>query len=190
MQPILTIDPGANGGICLKTSIDLRCFKIPASLAEKAALMIDLQLQTSGKLEAIMEDVGFHVEGNRAQGSAKLARHVGQLEGILMALDIPVRYVRPQTWMTAFPDRPKATTKDERAALKRGFPSYSVSQFKQVIDKENAHRKRLRKVFIKAKVQKAYPGAKIYARPNGKPSNKVTDWAADALGILMWAESQ
>lgn len=190
MQPIMTIDLGAKGGVCVKTLTHVRCYKIPASLTDKVVLLTALKMPFPPKLEAIMEDVGFHREGSHAQGSAKLARNVGQIEGILSALDIPVRYVRPQTWMTIFPDRPKSLTKAEKVDLKAKYPSYSASQFKKVIDKANAQRKKERKAYIKAKVQAAYPGVKVYARPDGKPSNKVTDWCADALGILMWAESQ
>lgn len=189
MQPIMTVDPGANGGICVRQpSGRVNCDKIPASLSDKRKLIRGIE-DAYPNVEAIIEDVGFHVAGNRAQGSVKLARHVGQIEGILMALDIPVSYVRPQKWMTVFPDRPKSLNIAEKINLKAKYPSYSASQFQRVVDKANARRKKERKAYIKAKVQAAFD-VKVYARPDGKPTHTVTDWCADALGILMWAESQ
>lgn len=190
MQPIMTIDPGANGGICLATETDIRCYKIPASLVDKAALLTALRMQFPEKLEAIMEDVGFHREGSHAQGSAKLARHVGQLEMGLMMLDIPVRYIRSQKWMTVFPDRPKNLNKQEKEDLKMKYPSYSAKQFKKVIDKANAERKKARKAYIKVKVQEVFPSVKVYAKPDGKPKNTITDYVSDALGILVWVRNQ
>jgi len=134
MQPIMTIDPGANGGICVRISAGrITCNKMPASLSDKDMLIQGIK-EAYRDITCIIEDVGFHVAGSHAQGSAKLARNVGQLEGILMALDIPVSYVRPQKWMTIFPDRPKSLTSLEKIQRKALYPSYSAKQLRKVID--------------------------------------------------------
>lgn len=190
MKPILTIDPGANGGICLKMDKALRCYKMPASLTGKAVLLTALRLKVQGKLEVVIEDVGFHVEGNRAQGSVKLARHVGQLEGIFAKLNVKVEYVRPVKWMEAFPDRPKSLVKHEKITLKAEHPSYSAKQFQKLVADVNASRKRRRKAYIKDAVMRAFPKVRVFVRMGGSPRNAVTDYVSDALGILLWAQER
>jgi len=46
----------------------------------------------------VVEKVGFHVAGNNASASAKFARHVGEIRGVLAAMGIPFEEVRPQQW--------------------------------------------------------------------------------------------
>lgn len=190
MQPILTIDPGANGGICLKMKKALRCYKMPVSLLDKAMLLTALRMkvQWGERFEVIFEDVGFHVAGNRAQGSVKLARHVGQLEGILAKLHVEVEYVRPVKWMSAFPDRPKSLVQHEKITLKAEHPSYSAKQFQKLVADVNASRKRRRKAYIKDAVMRAFPKVRVFVRMGGSARNAVTDYVADALGILLWVQ--
>jgi hypothetical protein len=192
MKPLITIDPGANGGICLQYRdefqeiTDICCYKIPVSLVDLAALLTALRRKVPEELRAILEDVGFHRQGSAAQGSVKLARHVGQLEGILMLLDIPCEYVRPQDWMQAFPDRPKSMTIKR---LKSLHPAFTVAQLKTRLAKVNAQRKKDRKAYIKAKVQEAFPNVELYSNPT-KPRRQYRaypKWAGDVLGILLWA---
>lgn len=191
MKSLLTIDPGANGGICFQSkSGEVLCFKIPASLSVLSEMLIAFKKYPELP-DAIIEDVGFHQEGTRAQSTATLARQVGQIEMGLEMLGIAREYVRPQIWMRAFPDRPKSLNTAEKMELKAQHPGASESQLKDLIKKANAQRKRERKAYIKSEVQRAFPEVKVYADPKkAKFTHKVTDWCGDALGILLWANQK
>jgi hypothetical protein len=161
---------------------------MPASLSDKAVLLtvLRMKVQWGERFEVILEDVGFHIVGSHAQASAKFARHIGQLEGILAKLHVEVKYVRPVKWMGAFPDRPKSLVKHEKMILKAQYPSYSAKQFKKLVADINASRKKRRKAFIKDAVTRAFPKVRLFTHLGGSPRNAVTDWCSDALGILFW----
>jgi hypothetical protein len=82
-----------------------------------------------------MEKVGKHRLGNSAQSSAVFAKHVGHLEALLVAWELPTAEITATSWMTdVVPGRPK------------GVESQQV---------------RARKNHIKDQMQRRYPDQKV-----------------------------
>lgn len=104
MKTLIAIDPGASGGIAVQCPDKRRMFySMAESEAELLEMLQDLKslAETSfeSNPEAVVEKVGGFV-GRNQPGSAmfKFGRGVGVIVGILMALGIPFREVRPQEW--------------------------------------------------------------------------------------------
>lgn len=165
-QPIMTIDPGANGGIAIEANTLVSVFKIPVTLAGKVDILTRLQREYPG-IKCWMEKGSTHRKGNAATRSATFAEHVGELRGIMATLGIPFTGVTPQTWMRIFPDRPKSPHEDELRGLSAQEQTALQNQ-----------RRRERKNYIKEKVQKEFHVITVHL------------WNADALGILMWAQER
>lgn len=104
---IIAIDPGKAGGLVVKASGEdvSRAFfyalhNIPQRLSDLVkTLRVYTDLDPNLVPVVVMEDVGYHVQGNNAQNSATFARHCGQLEGICVVLGLPLIYVDPKLWM-------------------------------------------------------------------------------------------
>lgn len=127
---LLAIDPGASGGIAaIDTARDWPvCVKMPETPKDLLETLQGL-LYMNPEARAVVEKVGFHVQGNNASASCKFARHCGQLEMALIACGIPFEEVTPQKWM-----KPMALPKDKAArkraikdAMQRQYPPIKVT---------------------------------------------------------------
>lgn len=101
MKTLIAIDPGASGGIAVEWYDGKRVFySAPDSETEWLELMTGLKSEF--RMEACLEKVGGFV-GKKQPGSTMFTfgRGVGVIVGILMALGIPFREVRPQEWQKA-----------------------------------------------------------------------------------------
>lgn len=135
MRVFIAIDPGASGAIAVRDS-DGRVFvdNMPDTLRDISDHIDSLVEVTSFKerqnCHVYLEDVGYHVIGNNASASAKFARHVGSIEGILTAFVFPWQAVRPQAWMKHFGTLPK-DKKDRKNRIKelmqRRYPHIKVT---------------------------------------------------------------
>lgn len=112
---VIGIDPGARGAIApLTTMGELIIHDMPAVTIERggknkteidtAALanMLGGIIETRGRhnLLAVVEKVGA-MPGQGVTSMFAFGRSVGQIEGVLAGLKIPVSYVTPQTWQKA-----------------------------------------------------------------------------------------
>lgn len=110
----LAIDPGANGGLALRTPEGtVAAEKMPDGLVALNDRIRRLHID-EGIAEAIVENVGGYRPGNSAPAAVKFARHCGHIDAILVALSIPVRLVAPKTWQKRLGALPK--DKAERKA--------------------------------------------------------------------------
>jgi len=132
MKKLMTIDPGANGGIayhalsgCVKTC------KMPDGMTEQAnelrSIIIDNKITT-----CYIEKVGSYMPGNSATAAVKFARHCGHLEAILYMLSVRTMQVTPNVWMRGvFGDTlPKDKTQRKNAVkeeMARRFPYLKVT---------------------------------------------------------------
>ena len=114
---ILTIDPGASGGLALWDSYDktIALYKMPDGMTEQVALIEEL-----GKgAKAYIEKVGTYVPGNSATAAVKFARHCGHLEAALYCFGIPSAQVAPGVWMKVLGRLPKKKSERKSAIKER-----------------------------------------------------------------------
>lgn len=133
MKGMMTIDPGANGGIAYHDwdAGVIAAVKMPDGMTEVFDTLrrIVVENKISG---CVMEKVGQHVMGNNASASAKFARHCGQLEASLYALTIPTIQVTPQKWMkavfgTTLPRDKQARKNAIKDEMARRYPHIKVT---------------------------------------------------------------
>jgi hypothetical protein len=129
-QAILTIDPGASGGLAIQPPYGMvEAQAMPEGMTAQIDAIRAIAANFPG-LKAVIENVGFHRPGNSAVVSCKFARHVGHLEAALYSACVPTQTVAPATWMKALGKRP-ANKKDRKNAIKervaRMFPHLSVT---------------------------------------------------------------
>lgn len=129
MKRILSIDPGASGGVvelysdgkviahAMPDDADLcelvRCFAKEA-IAEREAFVCYLEL------------VGGFIAGSKLPGSAmfNFGDGYGYIRGLLAACLVETRLIRPQDWQAGIPG---VRGTKEKAARKRLFPSIKVT---------------------------------------------------------------
>lgn len=143
MRVLIAIDPGASGAIAVRDENGrVYADTMPDTLRDiwehlgeqiPTKEVVDGRLIYEGRAHdplCIIEDVGYHVQGNNASASCKFARHVGHLEMALTGLCIPWQSVRPQKWMQRFgtlPKDKKARKNRIKEIVQRYFPSLKVT---------------------------------------------------------------
>lgn len=157
---ILAIDPGAGGGLAWRTETGgVVAVKMPDGVTEQCTAIRELH-----PTQVVVERVGTYMPGNSGPAAVAFARHCGNLEGIIVALGLPMippKGVTPQTWQNVM-----GLTK-----LEPIDKAVDPATRKRIL----AERKAQRKNEIKELMQRRYPHL------------KVTLATADALGILTWA---
>ena len=154
---IISIDPGASGGIAWENDGRVNSIKMPDTIGDLYNILVGF-----GKCSCVIERVGGYQPGNSGPAAVKFARHCGHLDVALYAAGISTIEVLPATWehwligKPNYPKIPKEINAKERARIL-------------------AKRKTERKNKIKDTVQRRFP------------DHKITLATADALGILLWA---
>lgn len=112
---IISIDPGASGGVCVyNNNTVIKATPCPDSVDKMAKLIQDsiynLKIDKSN-ISGIIENV--HAFPTDARSSAfKFGRNFGMWLGIFASNEINVVQINPYTWMKSFGDMPKV--KQER----------------------------------------------------------------------------
>ena len=162
-ESILAIDPGAGGGMAWRSETgEIAAVKMPEGVTEQCAAIRALH-----PAQVVVERVGTYMPGNSGPAAVSFARHCGNLEGIIVALGLPMippKGATPQTWQNTM-----GLTKHEPIDK-----ALDPATRKRIL----AERKAQRKNEIKELMQRRYPHL------------KVTLATADALGILTWAMEQ
>ena len=130
MNPLLTIDPGASGGIAWMDSEGIaHAEPMPDGMTAQADRLRTLFVEFPD-LRAVMEKTGT-ARPTDAKGSAvKFGRHCGNLEAALYVLGIPTEQIPPATWMKSLGTLPKEKTERKRAIKEeaaRRFPHLTVT---------------------------------------------------------------
>lgn len=99
---ILGIDPGINGAFALVIAntvgvVDMPTIEVRGKRRPSAHGIVDLIVRTGPVDLVIVEDVQG-VQGSGATSAFNFGRGAGVIEGVLAALERPVRYVTPQAW--------------------------------------------------------------------------------------------
>ena len=130
MSPILTIDPGASGGIAYMASDGrVHAIPMPAIMTEQIDAIKEIVAEVP-TITAVIEKTGFHRPGNSAVATAKFARHCGHLEAALYSVGVPFEEVAPSTWMKALGALPADKTARKNAikeTVARRFPHLDVT---------------------------------------------------------------
>ena len=130
MNPILTIDPGASGGLALLNREKIvEAFPMRDGMTEQIDAIRHIAATNPG-LMAVIEKAGFHRPGNSAVSTATFARHCGHLEAALYSAGIPFEEVAPRTWMKALGALPADKTARKNAIkenVARRFPHLTVT---------------------------------------------------------------
>ena len=130
MKAIITIDPGAGGGIAWREpdgSVEVK--PMPDSMTGLIDELRSLRAYFEIGL-VIVEKTGTYREGNSGPASVKFARHCGHIEAALYALGIPTEQVAPSVWQKALGTWPKDKMERKRAIrdeMARRFPGLSVT---------------------------------------------------------------
>lgn len=107
---VIGIDPGAHGAIAVLSTLgELAVHDMPAVTITRGgkqkteidtAALAHLLRDARHNARAVVERVGA-MPGQGVTSMFAFGRSVGQIEGALAALNIPVTYVTPQTWQRA-----------------------------------------------------------------------------------------
>ena len=133
MKVLVAIDPGASGAIAVRDSQG-RVFvdAMPDTLWDiyETINLYRVGLPSRDLVSVVIEDAGYHVQGNNASASCKFARHCGHLEMALTAARFSWEAILPQKWMKSFGTLPKEK-KDRKNAIKekmqRLYPQIKVT---------------------------------------------------------------
>ena len=132
---LIAIDPGSNGGIAActvenGTIKDVTCIKMPETIAEIKDAIVSLS-KYDPDVECCLERTGTYMPGQSGPASVKFARHCGNLEGILIGINLPSIQVAPQKWQKAvFGNLPKDKAERKRYikdTMQRLYPNLSVT---------------------------------------------------------------
>jgi len=161
---IIAVDPGLSGGLAWQINNKILATKMPDTPKDIFSLL-QLLSQADKDVKCYIERVGTYVAGNAGPGAVKFAKHCGNLEMALIALQIPYYEILPAKWQAFLigkPNYPKIP-KEVQGVARR-----------QILAKRKIERKNK----IKIRVQGLYPHLKI------------TLATSDSLGILYYGISQ
>ena len=94
------IDPGVSGGIAILNNDG--SVKDVVAMPETPRDILDFLSLYKEDSRCVIEDVGHGIPGQSSKATATFARHNGQLEMALLALDIPTEKVTPQKWIKVY----------------------------------------------------------------------------------------
>lgn len=133
---ILAIDPGASGGYAIvhqSGATEVWPMLDEVTLRDEIAGWQHWALKDDVKPVAYLEQVGGFIAGNPAPGSAmfNFGDGYGYIRGLLAALHVETRLVRPQVWQAGIPGIKGVEKSARKRALKehaaRIFPNLKVT---------------------------------------------------------------
>ena len=135
MRTLIAIDPGVSGGIAWRTTWgEVGARKMPETDGDMVQLLTGLHAPGAGATLWVEEIPKFTGTNIPSSSMFVLARNFGVIEGIAMAMGMPVRRVKPAAWQkplglgTARACGSKAEWKNKlKAEAQRRFPMLSVT---------------------------------------------------------------
>jgi hypothetical protein len=100
-KTILGIDPGASGGLAWAVNGKLATCAMPETVHDLVETIRSLLVD--GDVEVHLEEVGGYISGAGMPGSSafNFGRGFGEIIGVVAALELPLKLVRPQKWQKA-----------------------------------------------------------------------------------------
>ena len=177
---LAAVDPGKNGAVAFETapgSATFRAVAMPGTLRGLADLFDDWKAQNAAQgVSVLIEQVGGYMQGNAAPSAVVFGRHLGNLESTLVTLKIPFDWILPARWIHWLIGKPEYSPLPALPPKTKPL-SEDYKRIQKERKKINAQRKRERKKKILERVQQKHPEI------------KMTLANADAVGILMYAQS-
>ncbi len=93
---LLSIDPGASGGIAWTDGTETHCSPMPTTLGDLVAQL--RSLSADGYSRCCLEQVVGFIPGGGAGAMFKFGQSFGQIQGCLQAMSFSVTEVRPMKW--------------------------------------------------------------------------------------------
>ncbi|OGS40508.1 MAG: hypothetical protein A3K77_00755 [Euryarchaeota archaeon RBG_13_31_8] len=124
---ILAIDPGMNGGIAWTLNNEVQAIKMPESPMDIYKRIKNIR---NDQTVCFLENVGGYVPGNSATAAVKFARHIGNIEMALLALNISTRIVTPVKWMKclgALPKNKKERKNKIKEKMQQLYPQLKIT---------------------------------------------------------------
>ena len=122
------IDPGATGGVAILFGDTVLAYPLgkDATLAEIIREAVEAAEHNGDKIVAALEAVNAF-PGQGVSSSFKFGMSYGIAQGVLEALQVPYKFVRPQDWQKGIPGLPKK--KDGATAHKRALREEASRRF-------------------------------------------------------------
>ena len=177
MPFLITVDPGAHGGICCWHPLDAYPSatpmpKTPKDTCELLQLAVASRQDSQVELKAYMELVsGFAGVGQPGSAAFTFGRGYGNLEGFLIALGIPFEVVAPTKWQRALGCPVQEIIKGKYD----GMTDDQKKEERNRVSRINSANKRQKKNAMKEMAQRFFPQL------------KVTLETADALLLMQYA---
>lgn len=132
MKPLISIDPGASGGIAWIENDQIFCCKMPEGMTSQADFIKSITSAKGCKdMTAIIERVGTYMPGNSGPAAVTFARHCGHLEAILYMCGISTEQVLPNKWMKSIMGEVPKDKKERKNKIKelmaRKYPHLKVT---------------------------------------------------------------
>lgn len=131
----ITIDPGIKGGIAwhIHNVNEIQAVKMP----DTPKGIVDLfKQQNFRNLDPIcyLEELKGVPPNQSSKATWTFAEHYGTLKGALMALGIPIVYVRAQVWQKAIGATRPPIPKDASAAVKARIKAEGKRNIKKIVE--------------------------------------------------------
>lgn len=99
---IVAIDPGASGGIAIQ-NVSVTCQPMPKSVTDIITILKDVSMEANGDVLVVIEDVPKFVAGMQTSSSAMATLHanVGYIKGVVDALGLRLKEIKPRQWQQA-----------------------------------------------------------------------------------------
>lgn len=123
---IIGIDPGTNGGICVKVDGVIKVHKMPDTPKDIYDLLCEYRGENS---VCYLEDVGHGIPGQSSKATATFARHNGHLEMALVACGIKTIKVTPQKWQKSYSNTIGKSTGVEKKEWKNKLKALAQQLF-------------------------------------------------------------
>ena len=142
---IIAIDPGLKGGIAWNADGKANAVKMPETpkgiieALEKARLVVDdigcgLANHYYNPAVCYLEEIKGVPPNQSSKATWTFAEHYGIVKGILMALGIPIVYVKPITWQKAIGATRPSTPKGASQATKARIKQEGKRNIKQIVE--------------------------------------------------------
>lgn len=97
MKPVLSVDPGMQGGIAWCFNDETNVEPVPQTMGDLIAMFVHLKC-IEPSFDCYLEAMSGRIPGASASSMAKYARSFGNIEGALAALGIRTIIVHPKKW--------------------------------------------------------------------------------------------
>lgn len=127
-KTIISIDPGASGGIAVQSTEGTTTYKLTSSMTETCDIIRQIAANNPA-CAAIVEKVGGYMPGNSGPAAATFARHCGHIEAAIYMAGIPVAWnPTPAMWMKKIGVPPNM----EKCARKRWIKEFAARRFPMI----------------------------------------------------------